>query len=271
MSNYQLITFDMDGTLLDDGKNILPGSVQAIELAAAQGKTVCISSGRCLPEIQWLIDAVPSIHYVTGANGAFIYDAWEKQFIHRHQIDTEKLVTIMHVLEHEPVMPVFMADQAFCQEDQIPLMPSLGVPQYQKLYQDTFTHVDNIYEFYFRAPFPAFKMNIYSPSTEYCTRFREAFSGLELETVINEQTYLELTAKGVSKGAASGILCRHLGISPEATIAVGDENNDIGMLKAAGFAVAMGNANSTVKQLADAIVADNNSGGCAEAIMKYLL
>ncbi|MDO5445132.1 MAG: HAD family hydrolase [Eubacteriales bacterium] len=271
MSKYETITFDMDGTLLDRNKNILPDSVEMINEAAARGKIVCVSSGRSMPEIKWLIDLVPAIRYYSGANGAFIYDSYEKTFIHRHLIPEETVTDILKMVQPDGYMPVLMADDAFCQKDQIPLMPSFNVPQYEKLYRDTFTHVENIYDFYYSAPFPVYKINIYTPFPEICMRYRELLTGYNLEMLINEGTYLEITAKGVSKGAAHRELCSCIGVPVENTIAVGDENNDYGMLSAAGFAVAMGNANPRIKELADTIVADNNSGGCAEAIRKYLL
>ena len=55
------------------------------------------------------------------------------------------------------------------------------------------------------------------------------------------------------------------------TIAVGDANNDIGMFRVAGLAVAMGNAESDIQALAGAVVADCDHDGCAEAIDRYLL
>ena len=66
-------------------------------------------------------------------------------------------------------------------------------------------------------------------------------------------------------------LCEYLGIPVEETIAVGDADNDIEVLKTAGLAIAMGNAAEHVKAIADVMVADCDHDGCAEAIGKYLL
>ena len=54
-------------------------------------------------------------------------------------------------------------------------------------------------------------------------------------------------------------------------IMVGDADNDLEALKASGLAVAMGNANEHVKKVCAVQVADNNHGGCAQAIRRYLL
>ena len=86
-----------------------------------------------------------------------------------------------------------------------------------------------------------------------------------------EQASLEISAVGVTKGTGLKKLCEHLGISLEETIAVGDADNDIDVLKTAGLSVAMGNANDTVKSICDVVVSDCDHDGCAEVIEKYLL
>jgi hydroxymethylpyrimidine pyrophosphatase-like HAD family hydrolase len=54
-------------------------------------------------------------------------------------------------------------------------------------------------------------------------------------------------------------------------MAVGDGNNDIGLMTAAGFSVAMGNAVEAVKALADATTGDCDHDGAARAVLKYML
>ena len=87
----------------------------------------------------------------------------------------------------------------------------------------------------------------------------------------SEATGLEMNAKGVDKGTGLKQLCKHLGISIDETIVVGDADNDKEALGVAGLAIAMGNAKESVKEIADVIVSDNDHDGCAEAIEKYLM
>ena len=75
----------------------------------------------------------------------------------------------------------------------------------------------------------------------------------------------------MTKGTGLLALAAQLGISPEQTIAVGDADNDLPMLRAAGLGVAMGNANENARAAASVTVADNDHGGCAEAIRRFLL
>ena len=75
----------------------------------------------------------------------------------------------------------------------------------------------------------------------------------------------------MTKGTGLLALADQLGIDAAATIAVGDADNDIDMLRAAGLGVAMGNANEGARAAADVVVADNDHDGCAEAIDRFLL
>jgi hydroxymethylpyrimidine pyrophosphatase-like HAD family hydrolase len=52
--------------------------------------------------------------------------------------------------------------------------------------------------------------------------------------------------------------------------AIGDAPNDLEMLKAVGFAIAMGNASDRVKSVADLVVTTNDDAGVAEAVDKIL-
>ena len=60
-------------------------------------------------------------------------------------------------------------------------------------------------------------------------------------------------------------------INRENVLAIGDGENDIGLIKFDGKGVAMGNSFETVKNSADLAVSDNNNDGVAEAIYKYVL
>ena len=95
---------------------------------------------------------------------------------------------------------------------------------------------------------------------------RQQLSHLPLELVYSEVSSVECAAPGVNKGTGLERLCQALGISPAACVAVGDAENDMPMLRAAGLGVAMGNAAPHVKAAADCTVADNDHGGCAQAI-----
>nr|MCG4641937.1 HAD hydrolase family protein [Bifidobacterium bifidum] len=80
---------------------------------------------------------------------------------------------------------------------------------------------------------------------------------------------LEITHPLASKESALRQLAGLLKIEPTATMAIGDEHNDLGMIKTAGIGVAMGNAVSQLRAIADQVTADNNHNGVGEAILKW--
>ena len=81
----------------------------------------------------------------------------------------------------------------------------------------------------------------------------------------------EITAPGADKGTGLLALADHLGIPREQTMACGDSENDLAMLDAAGFAVAMANSEACVFPHADAVTASNEEDGVAKAVYKYVL
>ncbi len=85
------------------------------------------------------------------------------------------------------------------------------------------------------------------------------------------EVYIEVIRPSVSKAGAMLALAERYGIAPAEIMALGDSDNDISMLKAAGLAIAMGNANETVREMADYVTVSGEAGGVAEAINKYVL
>ena len=77
---------------------------------------------------------------------------------------------------------------------------------------------------------------------------------------------LEFFAPGSGKWQALRRVADTAGIAPEQIAAVGDDNNDVGMIRGAGFGIAMGNAVAAAKAAADTVVGSNAEAGVVEAI-----
>lgn len=85
-----------------------------------------------------------------------------------------------------------------------------------------------------------------------------------------EPFYYEATAAGVDKGSGLKTLCDYLGIKQENVMALGDQANDMPMLKYAGLGVAMGNAVEVTKKIADKVTTDCDHDGVAKAVNEIL-
>jgi Cof subfamily protein (haloacid dehalogenase superfamily) len=100
-----------------------------------------------------------------------------------------------------------------------------------------------------------------------------AFAPLEKEINFCQSSpnYIEANALGVNKGSALQVLCQYLQLQPTEVMAIGDQGNDLSMLKYAGVGVAMGNATLAVKAAASYETADNDHDGVAWAIEHFCL
>ena len=81
---------------------------------------------------------------------------------------------------------------------------------------------------------------------------------------------LEFLHPQVSKVNALKAIATDLGIAPEEIVAIGDNHNDIGMIRFAGLGVAMGNAHEEVKSAADYGTLSNSDEGVAAVIEKLM-
>ena len=88
---------------------------------------------------------------------------------------------------------------------------------------------------------------------------------------LSKDNYMEVTAKHVSKEQALYEIAQHYQVPLEEVMTIGDNFNDLPMLRLAGLGVAMGNAPEAVKIEAKAVTKSNNEHGVAEAIEKYVL
>ncbi len=95
---------------------------------------------------------------------------------------------------------------------------------------------------------------------------------LDFEQFFSGQWYYEYCGKGQNKGTCVKTMCELLGVDIADTVAVGDEENDVYMIREAGIGVAMKNARDEIKAEADCVTEnDNNHSGVAEVIYKYVL
>jgi len=87
----------------------------------------------------------------------------------------------------------------------------------------------------------------------------------------HDRMYLELMPADVSKGNALKHLADYMNIPMEDTVAVGDNLNDLSMVKMAGLGVAMGNAHPQLQEMADHVTLSNEKDGIAAVIREFIL
>ena len=241
--NYRLIALDLDGTLLNTRKEMPAEAVQAIRTACAAGRLVVFDTGRA------------------------VHDIRQRMAFGLHPLPAEQVRRILALARTKDIMPqLVLPDADVIQASHMAQLEHFNMGVYRPMYEKAMTLVPDIYAFAAACREPVLKLNLYHADVPERVRTREQLETPDLELVYSEISSLECSARGVSKGSGLERLCRLLEIPVSQCIAVGDADNDIPMLRAAGLGVAMGNAPGHVKSAADRIVADLDHGGCAEAI-----
>ncbi len=271
MNDYDLIAFDMDGTLLDSNKKFRSSSLEAISKAAAKGKIIALSTGRSMPELKEALETIKDLQYVIAVSGALVLNCKTNKVIYSNPIKKELVDKLFELTKNQDLFIHIHSDQSVIARNMLERMDEFQMGVYKEMFRKNTSRPEDIQEYVYRKNLPVYKFNIYSKTPEDREKLYPKALGLPLELVYSERTSIECSAKNVSKGNGLIKLCQELNIPLCRTIAVGDADNDLDILNKAGLAVAMANANQKVKEIADVIVDDNDSDGCAQAIYEYLL
>ena len=270
--NYELIAIDIDGTLLDENKQLSPENRHAVNLALSRGKHVAICSGRCMAELQDFVTFFPQMRFFITENGARLYDRKENAFLYSEFLGPDNVEYIREVVKGRDIMPQIMMGL----ENVLPAkhrdnLDHFYMGQYKSHYDRSSKYVEDPFEYCKENDWKTCKISLYHTDEAEREKTIAALSHLPLSMVYSEITSAEITSFGIDKGRGLSFLCHNLGIPAEKSIAIGDYYNDIGMLQVAGLPIAMENAVKDVKEISRTTVADCNHSGVAEAIRKFIL
>lgn len=256
----------MDGTLLRSDKTVDPQTADDIRAALKAGIQTAYCTGRGTAEMQDTFRELPMIRYAVLTSGAVIYDRAEDRFIFRNGVGHPYIEQIVETAARYAAMPHFLTDrESIIAEADLSHMADFHMGIYQPMFQNITRQVGNMIGEGMNHSTIA-KINIYFRSAEDRQAGYEVLLHLPLQVTLSENTTLELTAPGTNKGSGLKRLADHLQIPLPQTAAIGDNYNDIDMLKAAGFSAAMGNAPAEVRELCDHVTADNDHNGAGRAV-----
>jgi len=272
MDKYQLIALDMDGTLLNSELKITPRTLDAIRRVAQAGRHVVLSTGRCLSEMRDLLRDLPDIRYIVCENGGCVYDRKYDHTLHVDPVPEAEVRHILGLMEKERVViQVFSDNQSYVNQPDHHWMDGFRMQRYKASFDRSSVWDPKLFDRYHERPFRIEKINLYFDTDNARRRIHSVLSQRPLKLVISLAYLLECVSEHADKGRGLQMLCRNLDIPMERTIAVGDSMNDIEMLSAAGFSVAMGNACAEAKAAAHAVTDDCDHDGVARVIDEYLL
>lgn len=269
---YQLIAVDMDGTLLNSKKEISPRNAAAVCEALSRGYHVAIATGRCYSQIQNYLARFPAMRYAITSSGAAIADRAEDRIVSSSDLSAQTAAELVEVSLASDVFPILFTDgRAFYRPDLLDEMEKYDLVIYRNTIANACTPTPDLEQKFLSAPHSVEKIDLYFASPEeraaYLTRAGDAAA----QMTPCDYAGLEINAPHVDKGTGLAALCDYLHIPLSDTIAIGDAENDVSMLRTAGLAVAMGNALDAVKAEADTVAPDCDHDGVADTIERYLL
>lgn len=274
MGKIRLVGLDLDGTLLDDSKKISAPTMEALEEAARQGVYLVPVTGRPHLGIPTLVRNLPFVRYIISCNGACIRDEKNGALLRERLIPAEESRALVCLLQEKRVPFEVLFEgvgyaESWVYEQLIAKNPhNAFLPRYVKETRRTIPDMRAFVE-EGRGLEELFVLAGSRDSVEEILHELHHFPNLHI--VHPGPGMLELTAAGVDKGEALLALATQLGIDRSETMAIGDSGNDLTMLRAAGFSVAMGNAAPEVKKLSDVVTETNENHGVAMALSRYVL
>ena len=175
--------------------------------------------------------------------------------------------------KYDTLQEAYFDREVYAQEDQLQeIWRYHKNPHMWEYVRSTRTVVPSIVKWYGEAERDADKLQLMFADMQDIERARkelEEIPGLVLTGSLGNN--IEINAQGIDKGIGMIELGHRLGIDRDEIMACGDGDNDLEMLKAVGFGVAMGNAEESVKAVADYVTDTNEEEGVAKAVEKFAL
>jgi len=270
-SQYKLVAIDMDGTLLDNDKKISAQNKAAIQAACNQNVRIVICSGRSYQSLRFFAAEVglkTKGNYVIAFNGGMLIDAYTDTVLQETKMD--RVLALELVAAAKPfsatAATIVYRDMSHIILAKNPLTePYVYSSRTIPIYTDDIASeiTGDIQKVMLAGQYA----DLQAPSEYLLQHFSNRcimeFSGDFL---------FECNEINTTKGNGMKALCNRLGIDMRETIAIGDNCNDISMIKEAGLGVCMANGASEVKAAADYITKnDCNHSGVAEVIEKFIL
>ena len=265
---------DLDGTLIDNNGVISDENKAAIKLAIDKGKKIILCSGRNWRSLEYyekMLELDKPGFFGCAYNGGAVYMTTEdsKQFLYRKMLDKhiafDLIADLKKRLESDMHILVYAMEDRLIAEEKV-----LSTEIYARYRHLNIIFIDDFFEIQtdfgkilLYGPFEKLEKARIEMKPKYEGRASIFFSAHEL---------LELGPVGVNKGNAIKFLSDYMNIPLDEIIAIGDESNDIEMLKTAGLGLAVANATEHAKKAADIVMEESNTqSAVSAAIYKYLL
>ena len=267
---YKLLVLDVDGTLLNDEREISKRTLAALLKVQQMGVRIVLASGRPTYGLMPLAKTLELGNYggfVLSYNGCQIIKAQNGEILFERRINPEMLPYLEKKARkngfaiftyHNDTLITDSPDNEYIKNEA--LLNNLKI-----IREDEFsTAID----------FAPCKCMLVSDKEEALIELEQHWEKRlagTLDAFRSEPYFLEVVPCGVNKANTLGALLEHLEVTREEAIAVGDGVCDVTMLQLAGMGIAMGHSQDSVKVCADYVTASNEEDGVALAVEKLIL
>ena len=270
----RLIALDLDGTLMNQKKEITPRTRAVIREAAQAGILVMPATGRPVTGFPDVLAAMPNCRYALTSNGALVYDLQEKRAVYEDMLSLAHTLAVLDFLKDRDVMvDVYQDGNGYSDRQKLADLDHYTIAKGMREYiLRTRIPVDSVRDFVTAKGRPVEKLVIFFHDVGEKPEVERSLSALPfLRTTDASPVNLEVNHSTANKGDSLLRFGAQLGIAREEIMAVGDGRNDRDMIIAAGLGVAMANACDELKEAADVETLSNDEDGVAAAIEKYAL
>jgi len=269
---YRLLALDIDGTLLNEDFGIDRGTANRLAALSAGGVELVLCSGRRFSSAVGYAKELGLPGPIVVNNGAIVKEAATGRTLYAEYFPRDQLPALLRLLREMGLPAVLLTDNYpeydFCVD-----VAEDGNPyhmEYLTLNRDMARIVHDL------AAVPCERATQVDIFHTYPTllaaekTIREAMNGRVGTVIVRNVMYkgcsLEIAAPGTSKWKALQWLAQQRGIEPQHIVAIGDDTNDVEMVREAGYGIAVANALDEVKAVADYVTRQPRNLGVEEAI-----
>lgn len=258
----KMVVSDFDGTLIDDDESIPISTVLEIDKVRTNNIKFCVATGRILQSVLDYNKDFSFIDYIISCNGAYVYDCNLEKVIFKKNILSSIVKKIKKLYGENGIY--------FCTPNDWYLLKGKYIDS-----DSDSVIIDDFDNFYEDNKKDIYKVEVYFKNKKECDKAISYLEENNYNINVNKQVYLnkqyliEITMNGINKFVGIEKLCKYSKIKVEDVVAIGDNYNDIEMVKNVGVGICVSNAVSELKKVSDKKTSSNNNKG-VEKILKEL-
>lgn len=262
-SPIRLVAIDLDGTLLNDSKQVSDQTVEALRSLPARGVRTIIASARPPRSVRHIYQKLELDTWTINYNGALIWDEGTRRVVYHQPMDGDIVREII-----ERARAVFADVLVGCE-----VLDRWFTDRYEQTYTTETGRMfkpDGVMPLEHFCNQPITKLMLLGDPYRLRTLVEPVFYEYpQVSAVRADPELIQIMDRRASKSAALRLLAGHYQVPMEHIMAIGDAANDVGMLESAGVAVAMDNAHPSVKAVAHWVAPSNNDHGVHAALVRY--